>query len=153
MNCIFDATRTFMLQQELCPLYSNAPLTVAVGRTRFKRKVERDGYITLPSRPRRPLTPTNLIDTLPRGILSGADAKKQFGKTPILPPAELQEMGYTIAAYPLSLLSASIKAMNAALARLKAGEPLDDMLEGFEEVQRVVGFRDYDETAANYKID
>lgn len=62
-------------------------------------------------------------------------------------------MGYTIAAYPLSLLSASIKAMNAALARLKAGEPLDDMLEGFEEVQRVVGFRDYDETAANYKID
>lgn len=62
-------------------------------------------------------------------------------------------MGYTIAAYPLSLLSVSIKAMNAALARLKAEEPLDDLLEGFEEVQRVVGFRDYDETAASYKID
>lgn len=77
----------------------------------------------------------------------------QFGKTPILPPAELQEMGYTIAAYPLSLLSASIKAMNSALARLKAGEPLDDLLEGFEEVQKVVGFRDYDTTADQYKID
>lgn len=77
----------------------------------------------------------------------------QFGKTPILSPAELQEMGYTIAAYPLSLLSASIKAMNAALARLKAGEPLDDLLESFDEVQRVVGFRDYDETESKYKID
>lgn len=62
-------------------------------------------------------------------------------------------MGYTIAAYPLSLLSASIKAMNLALERLKAGEPLDDLLEGFEKVQEVVGFRDYDDTAAKYKID
>lgn len=79
--------------------------------------------------------------------------ESQFGKTPILPPNELQEMGYAIAAYPLSLLSASIKAMNSALARLRAGEPLDDLLEGFEEVQRVVGFTDYDETAANYKLD
>lgn len=77
----------------------------------------------------------------------------QFGKTPILPPAELEKIGYTIAAYPLSLLSASIKAMNSALARLQAGEPLDDLLEGFEEVQKVVGFRDYDATADKYKID
>lgn len=77
----------------------------------------------------------------------------QFGKTPILPPAELEKMGYAIAAYPLSLLSGAIKAMNSVLARLKAGEPLDDLLEGFEEVQRVVGFRDYDDTAEKYKID
>lgn len=62
-------------------------------------------------------------------------------------------MGYSIAAYPLSLLSASIKAMSRALARLKAGEPLDDLLERFEEVQRVVGFREYDDTASIYKID
>ncbi|CBJ25471.1 carboxyvinyl-carboxyphosphonate phosphorylmutase [Ectocarpus siliculosus] len=77
----------------------------------------------------------------------------EFGKTPILPPVELEKMGYAIAAYPLSLLSASIKAMNSTLERLKAGEPLDDLLEGFEEVQRVVGFRDYDSTAEKYKID
>lgn len=78
---------------------------------------------------------------------------QQFGKTPILPPAQLQEMGYKIAAYPLSLLSASIKAMNTVLARLKAEEPLDDLLEGFEEVQRVVGFADYDDIAIKYKLD
>ena len=62
-------------------------------------------------------------------------------------------MGYKIAAYPLSLLSASIKAMNSALARLKTEEPLDDLLEGFEEVKRVVGFMDYDDTSAKYKLD
>ncbi|CAN0052651.1 unnamed protein product [Ascophyllum nodosum] len=77
----------------------------------------------------------------------------EFGDTPILLPAQLQEMGYKIAAYPLSLLSASIKAMNSALARLKTEEPLDDLLEGFEEVKRVVGFMDYDDTSAKYKLD
>lgn len=78
---------------------------------------------------------------------------QQFGKTPILPPAQLQDIGYKMVAYPLSLMSASIKAMNTALARLKAEEPLDDLLEGFEEVQRVVGFGDYDDTAMKYKLD
>ncbi|CAM9327668.1 unnamed protein product [Choristocarpus tenellus] len=76
----------------------------------------------------------------------------QFGKTPILPPAELQAMGYSIAAYPLSLLSASIKAMNATLARLKAGQPLDDLIVGFDEVQRAVGFNDYYEEEEVYKL-
>lgn len=75
----------------------------------------------------------------------------QFGKTPILPPAELGKMGYTMVGYPLSLLSASIKAMKSALASLKAEEPVDDMLESFEEVKRVVGFKDYTETAAKYE--
>lgn len=43
--------------------------------------------------------------------------------------------------------------MNTVLARLKAEEPLDDLLEGFEEVQRVVGFTDYDDIAIKYKLD
>ncbi|CAM9398885.1 unnamed protein product [Discosporangium mesarthrocarpum] len=75
----------------------------------------------------------------------------EFGKTPILPPAELQEMGYTIAAYPLSLLSASIKAMNTTLARLKSGQPLDDLLVDFDEVQGAVGFKDYYAQEEAYK--
>ena len=60
-------------------------------------------------------------------------------------------MGYTMVGYPVSLLSASIKAMKSALANLKAEEPLDDMLEKFDEVKRVVGFKDYDETAGKYE--
>jgi hypothetical protein len=47
---------------------------------------------------------------------------------------ELEAMGYTIAAYPLTLLSASIKAMQAALVRLKDGAPCDDLLVPFKEV-------------------
>jgi len=46
----------------------------------------------------------------------------EYGSTPILPPAELQNMGYTMAAYPLTLLSASIKAMQESLELIK--EPL-----------------------------
>jgi 2-methylisocitrate lyase-like PEP mutase family enzyme len=49
------------------------------------------------------------------------------GKTPVLSPAELQKIGFTVAAYPLTLLSASIKAMNQALVNLKAGEPTGEL--------------------------
>ena len=59
-------------------------------------------------------------------------------------------MGFTLVGYPLSLLSTSIKAMKSALERLKAEEPLDDILEKFDEVKRVVGFEEYNETAAQY---
>mmetsp|Transcript_41813 Transcript_41813/g.131000 ORF Transcript_41813/g.131000 Transcript_41813/m.131000 type:complete len:83 (+) Transcript_41813:147-395(+) len=41
------------------------------------------------------------------------------GKTPILSPAELADVGFSIAAYPLTLLSAAIKAQENALALLK----------------------------------
>src|SRR6188768_1114852 len=40
------------------------------------------------------------------------------GKTPLLPPAELEVIGYKIAVYPLTLLNVSIQAMRAALADL-----------------------------------
>lgn len=42
------------------------------------------------------------------------------GLTPVLPPAELQALGYTIAAYPLTLMSSAIKAMRGALGELSA---------------------------------
>lgn len=43
------------------------------------------------------------------------------GKTPVLPPAQLEEIGYKIAAYPLTLLSRAVSAMNEALDDLKYG--------------------------------
>ena len=73
------------------------------------------------------------------------------GKTPVLPPDELQAMGFAFAVYPLALLSAAVKAMNAALARLKAGKPTDDLLESFETVKDVVGFNDYYAEDDRYK--
>mmetsp|Transcript_7840 Transcript_7840/g.11831 ORF Transcript_7840/g.11831 Transcript_7840/m.11831 type:complete len:246 (-) Transcript_7840:48-785(-) len=76
----------------------------------------------------------------------------EHGKTPILSPKELGEMGYTIAAYPLTLLSASINSMQLALQRLKEGESCEGLLVPFKEVQRVVGFPEYYMEEERYKI-
>ena len=64
------------------------------------------------------------------------------GKTPILPYAQLEEMGYDIAVYPLSLLSASIKAMQETLGSIKTGDEPQNILH-FEELQAAVGFPEY----------
>lgn len=64
------------------------------------------------------------------------------GKTPILPYAQLQEMGYDIAVYPLSLLSASIKAMQETLSSIKTGDEPQNVLH-FEDLQAAVGFPEY----------
>ena len=71
------------------------------------------------------------------------------GKTPWLPPSELEAMGYRIAAFPLTLLNVSIRAMQAALATLRDGRSPAGLL-SFEELQRVVGFEDYDREQRRY---
>ena len=43
------------------------------------------------------------------------------GKTPQLPPAELQRLGFQLVAYPLSLLGVSLQAMRGALAGIANG--------------------------------
>jgi 2-methylisocitrate lyase-like PEP mutase family enzyme len=45
----------------------------------------------------------------------------QNGKTPVLPPKRLHEMGYNIVAYPIALLSSGIKAMRTTLDLIKEG--------------------------------
>ena len=75
----------------------------------------------------------------------------EFGSTPILPPAELEAMGYTVAAYPLTLLSASVKAMQEALRLLAAGKGTEDLLVDFQALKQVVGFSEYDEEQRRVK--
>ena len=41
-------------------------------------------------------------------------------RPPLLPPAALQELGFSIVAYPLSLLGVSVRAMQQALLQLQA---------------------------------
>lgn len=65
----------------------------------------------------------------------------EFGKTPLLPSAQLAAIGYKIAVYPLTLLNVSIKAMRAALERIRREEAADVL--DFAELQAVVGFPDY----------
>ncbi|KAL7546341.1 hypothetical protein ACHAWF_009678 [Thalassiosira exigua] len=75
----------------------------------------------------------------------------EYGSTPILPPDDLQKMGYTMAAYPLTLLSASIKAMQESLELIKEGKPTYDKILSFSETKDVVGFTKYAKEEDRYK--
>ena len=71
------------------------------------------------------------------------------GDTPVLPPSVLGEMGFRIIAYPLTLMNASILAMEKALAALKDGRPPDNLAE-FAHLRDIVGFPDYYEAEKKY---
>jgi hypothetical protein len=74
-------------------------------------------------------------------LLQMANMLEGGGKTPILPPEELQAMGFKLVAYPLSLLGVSIRAMERALTGLKAGVVPDVRDTGtFVDIQMAVGF-------------
>lgn len=77
----------------------------------------------------------------------------EYGVTPILPPQELKKIGYTMAAYPLTLLSASIKAMEHSLQMIKNGEPTDDVILSFSETKNTVGFNWYANDEKRYSVD
>ncbi|KAH7282181.1 hypothetical protein KP509_35G017100 [Ceratopteris richardii] len=75
------------------------------------------------------------------------------GKTPILTPMELEELGFKIVSYPLSLIGVSISAMQDALVALKSGRmPPPASLPSFEDIKKVVGFDDYYEEESRYSI-
>ncbi|GAQ83984.1 Putative isocitrate lyase [Klebsormidium nitens] len=66
------------------------------------------------------------------------------GKSPIMSPLELEELGFKLVAYPLSLLGVSIRAMEDALKALITGRmPPPSLLPTFDEVKEVVGFNEY----------
>ncbi len=74
------------------------------------------------------------------------------GDTPNLPHEELAAMGFRIAAYPLTLLSSGVRAMQEALAALATGRPAPRRL-SFGELQALVGFPEYDEALRRYSDD
>ena len=73
------------------------------------------------------------------------------GLTPNIPMTELNEMGYQIAAYPLTLLSASMRAMKNALANLKSDTPRDNNILNFSELRDIIGFEEYYEISSQYE--
>jgi 2-methylisocitrate lyase-like PEP mutase family enzyme len=74
----------------------------------------------------------------------------EHGLTPVLPPEELHRMGYSIAAYPLTLLQAIITAVETALSELGAGSHPGG-LKDFEHVKEVIGFNDYYREEERYR--
>jgi len=73
------------------------------------------------------------------------------GKTPMVPAPELHKLGYKIAAYPLTILSAAMKAMQQSLKTMRDGGHPDEALLEFSELRRIVGFDDYYEAEKPYK--
>ena len=66
------------------------------------------------------------------------------GKSPILPPAQLQDVGYKLALYPVMLLSSAVTAMQNTLAALRPGSAVTQPPAiSFTDLQGVVGFPDY----------
>mmetsp|Transcript_4483 Transcript_4483/g.7859 ORF Transcript_4483/g.7859 Transcript_4483/m.7859 type:complete len:333 (-) Transcript_4483:797-1795(-) len=76
------------------------------------------------------------------------------GDTPFLEPKILESMGYKIAAYPLSLVSASIKAMEQTLVALKNGDSnaVNQNIKTFPELREVVGFDSYYQEEDKYRL-
>jgi 2-methylisocitrate lyase-like PEP mutase family enzyme len=72
------------------------------------------------------------------------------GDTPVLPPEQLEALGYKIAAYPLTLLSAAARAMNDALQELAQGTAAGGLLP-FDELREIVGFDDYDAALERFR--
>ncbi|MFQ5988550.1 MAG: oxaloacetate decarboxylase [Candidatus Methylomirabilales bacterium] len=74
------------------------------------------------------------------------------GETPLLPLAKLEEYGYKIAVFPLTLLMASMYAMQEALNALKEGRVAEGILD-FSEVRTLVGFPEYYREEFRYATD
>jgi 2-methylisocitrate lyase-like PEP mutase family enzyme len=73
------------------------------------------------------------------------------GATPELSHAELRDIGYCVAAYPLTLMSAAMQAMVNALEALKADAPRGPLLMDFMDLRRRIGFDDYYAESSAYK--
>ncbi|CAI9117383.1 OLC1v1018769C1 [Oldenlandia corymbosa var. corymbosa] len=73
------------------------------------------------------------------------------GKTPIFNPIELEEIGYKLVAYPLSLVGVSIRAMEDALVAIRGGRlPSPGSMPTFEEMKEILGFNNYYEEEKHY---
>lgn len=72
------------------------------------------------------------------------------GATPIQPMDRLHELGYRFAAFPLTLMSAAMRAVRDSLAVMaRGGHPSDHILD-FAELRKIVGFDEYYEDEQRY---
>ncbi|MBO6894427.1 MAG: isocitrate lyase/PEP mutase family protein [Roseibium sp.] len=73
------------------------------------------------------------------------------GETPVLSHKELQEIGFSIAAYPLTLMASAMRAMVATLEKLRLDEDRTPDLMDFAELRDRIGFNEYYEVSSRYE--
>ena len=71
------------------------------------------------------------------------------GRTPFLRPEKLEEIGYKLIAYPLTLQLTAVQAMTESLQALAQGRHPEN-LASFADLQSIVGFPDYFEAESRY---
>ena len=76
------------------------------------------------------------------------------GKTPILSPPELAKIGYSLVIYSVSLLGASIRAMEDALDAIKdGGVPPPTIMPSFKKIKDTLGFDRYYKEDKQYQLE
>ena len=74
------------------------------------------------------------------------------GRTPVLTPAELEQIGFRIAIYGISLLMHAVRAMDNVLADLAHGKvDFAGKGVGFEDFKSIVGFEHWAAIEAKYQ--
>ncbi len=73
------------------------------------------------------------------------------GETPELSHKELEDIGFAIAAYPLTLMASAMKAMTETLAKLRTDSDRAPLMMDFAELRDRIGFNDYYETSSRYE--
>ncbi len=71
------------------------------------------------------------------------------GDTPLLSHTALEQIGFSIAAYPLTLLSSAMLAMQQSLLAMKSGGHPQQLMD-FAELRKIVGFDEYYEMESRY---
>ena len=72
------------------------------------------------------------------------------GETPLLEMNELEDIGFKIAVFPLTLMSASVKTMQESLRNMK-NKTYNTNVSKFSDLRDIVGFNEYDEIEDKYK--
>ena len=72
------------------------------------------------------------------------------GETPLLEMNELQDIGFKIAVFPLTLMSASVKTMQESLKNMK-NKTYNTNVSKFSDLRDIVGFNEYYEIEDKYK--
>ena len=79
------------------------------------------------------------------------------GRTPILSPAELGEIGFAMVSYPVTMIFRIVKTMQQALKDLQEGKlNLEGEGIGFDEFKEIIGFKEWsllDEQYTNKRIE
>ncbi|EMS46344.1 2,3-dimethylmalate lyase [Triticum urartu] len=87
------------------------------------------------------------------GVPKMANMLEGGGKTPILTPAELKEIGFSLVVYPLSLIGVAMRAMEDALLAIKGGGvPPPASLPSFQEIKDTLGFNRYYQEDKQYTV-